>query len=132
MAPCALQASPDRSDGELEPVAVGVEDNALVAAQLASAVRPLEHAVAGRGDDAAEFVDGIGGSEREAEVHKPRRRRVAGRTLAAARPLEQLQADTAEIQHAFAKTCVGVCGKRRGRRPELQVEVAQALGIVRR
>jgi hypothetical protein len=35
MAPGALQAPPDRSDGELDPVAVGVEDDALVAAQLA-------------------------------------------------------------------------------------------------
>ncbi len=107
MARGALQAPPGRSDGEFDQVTVGVEDNALVAAPLAGAVRLLEHPVASRGDDTAELVDGIGGPEREAEVHKPRRQRIAGHTPAAARPLDQLQADAAEVQHACTKTCAG-------------------------
>jgi hypothetical protein len=60
-------------------------------------VRPLEHPVASGGDDPAELVHGIGGPKREAQVHKPRRHRVVGRTFAAVRPLEQIQADAAEI-----------------------------------
>ena len=110
----------------------GSRTNALVTAQLAGAVRRLEHPVAGRRDSAAELVDGVGGAERKAEVHKPRRPPDAGRTSAAARPLQHLQADAAEIQHAAAKTGVRVGGRRRGQRPQVLVEVAQALEIVRR
>jgi hypothetical protein len=95
-------------------------------------VRRLKHPVAGRGDDAAELVDGVGGSECEADVAKPRQLLVAGRSFAAARQLEQLQADAAEIQHAAANTGVGVYGRWRGHRPEQPVEVAQALDIIRR
>jgi hypothetical protein len=65
-------------------------------------------------------------------VHEPRRRHVASRSSAAARPLEHFQANSAEIQHAAATTGVGVCAGRRRNRPELPVEVAEALELVRR
>jgi hypothetical protein len=118
-----------RSDAELEPVAVGVEDDALVAPQLAGAVRRLEYAVAGCAKYPTQLVDGVGGSEREADVPKPRRPPICRRVAAV--DLDDLQADAAEIEDAARKMVAGVRRKRQGHPSEPAVEVTQGLELAR-
>src|SRR5262249_38698385 len=101
------------SDRELEPVPVRVEYDALVAAALAGALGLLEDPITGRREDAAELVDGVGGSECEPEVQQSRRLPLIGRTVGLVLPLEDLEADAAEIEGAGAQAVLGAGRERR-------------------
>src|SRR4030095_8719042 len=69
--------------------------------------------------------------ECEAEVQKPRRPTISGRRVAAARPLEHLQADATEFDGAVPETVAGVRRKRQGHPSEPAVEGAQRLEVAR-
>jgi hypothetical protein len=95
-------------------------------------VLPLSPTATGSGKYPTELVDGVRGSEREAEVQKPRRSPVSGRSVTAARPLEHPQANATEIEHTAGKTVAKVPRDRQDHPSEPAVEVTQGLELVRR
>ena len=93
-------------------------------------MRRFEHPVTGSGEHFAEFVDGVRGSQRETDPQERRRASLPRSPLASVAPLEELQADAAEIQDKAATIDVGISARRQRDASEQQVEIEEPLNVV--